>query len=618
MIQRASAFSALTGLLVMLSAFQCIAQSAAPVLPHRFQIDAWADNWFAAYLNGELLLEDSVSIRTERSFNAESKHFTATYPLQLAFIIKDFKQNDTGLEYIGSHRQQMGDGGFIMQITELDSVSVVGVSSSAMRCKVIHKAPLADACAGERQPVAGRGNCAYQSEPEPVGWQKAGFDDSSWRPAREYSVSQVRPKDGYERIRWNRAARLIWSDDLEKDNTLLCRLTVFDGSARTESNRKTQAGSTTPQVTHSHGHEHPAHEHFSHFHGVETSESKSYLLISSNGLPEHNMMKGISSWQQQVPLPQDYTGDNSWRIPLKPQLAEQPMSLKNHFHRGAVAIAVNGVPLFNALNNRGKYAAHAGELDQWGGHSGRADDYHYHLAPEHLEAVVGKGKPIAYALDGFPLYSRTNKPLDEYLGRFNEVGGYQYHAVDYPPYFIAAMRGVVKTDSPANAPEDQIEPQPRSQPVRGGNYGPLRGAEITDFKKTGDKAYSLEYRVNNESRQVNYSWTEAGAYRFVFVDGVGRETVETYQRNMRQAGGQAPARGEQSRPGRGNPAPNGRGFSDNDRVGFQGPGSAKPDSRRRRPPRPERGEPRQQRRYCGDGLCDNTENRMRCPVDCSQ
>ena len=46
----------------------------------------------------------------------------------------------------------------------------------------------------------------------------------------------------------------------------------------------------------------------------------------------------------------------------------------------------------------------AGELDQWGGHCGRADDYHYHIAPIHLEKIVGAGNPVAIALDGYPIY----------------------------------------------------------------------------------------------------------------------------------------------------------------------------------------------------------------------
>lgn len=272
------------------------------------------------------------------------------------------------------------------------------------------------------------------------------------------------------------------------------------------------------------------HSHFSHFDNVETNEGSTYLNIESNGMPEHNMMEGITSWQQQVPLPQDYTGSNSWKIPLEPVLAEAPLLTKEHFHRGAIAIAVNGVPIFNAYNNRGEYAADVGELDKWGGHSGKADDYHYHLAPEHLEEIVGEGNPIAYALDGFPLYGQTEEVLDEYLGKFNEEGSYGYHAVDYPPYLIAGLRGVVQVDSLANAPEDQIMPQPRSHPVRHGDYGPLQGAEITELNNLGGDSYSLTYTLDGQQYQVNYSWNDDGQYQFVFVDEEGNQTLENYQK----------------------------------------------------------------------------------------
>ena len=49
-----------------------------------FRADVWADNWFALYVNGELVGEDSVPITTERSFNAETITFDATYPLTIA------------------------------------------------------------------------------------------------------------------------------------------------------------------------------------------------------------------------------------------------------------------------------------------------------------------------------------------------------------------------------------------------------------------------------------------------------------------------------------------------------------------------------------------------------
>ena len=90
----------------------------------RLRCDVWADNWFAFYLGENAIAEDSVPITTERSFNAESFEFSGDYPLVLNFVVKDFKQDDSGLEYIGTRRQQIGDGGFIDRgddITDFES-----------------------------------------------------------------------------------------------------------------------------------------------------------------------------------------------------------------------------------------------------------------------------------------------------------------------------------------------------------------------------------------------------------------------------------------------------------------------------------------------------------------
>ena len=104
--------------------------------------EAWADNWFAFYLGDRLIIEDSTPITTERSFNAEAFVFNADYPLQLNFVAKDFKQDDTGLEYIGRSNQQMGDGGLIAQFTDVATGATVAVTNAAWRCLVIHDAPL--------------------------------------------------------------------------------------------------------------------------------------------------------------------------------------------------------------------------------------------------------------------------------------------------------------------------------------------------------------------------------------------------------------------------------------------------------------------------------------------
>lgn len=193
---------------------------------HNLKLEAWADNWFAAYVDENLLIEDSVSITTERSFNAESITFSANYPIQLNLIIKDFKQNDSGLEYIGARNQQMGDGGFIMQITDTDTHKVVSVTDSSWKCEVLHRAPLNKLCEQESNPVAGEGYCTFMSKEAPENWLKADFDDSSWPNATEHSAASVGPKDGYDEISWDKSARLIWGDDLETDNTLICRASI--------------------------------------------------------------------------------------------------------------------------------------------------------------------------------------------------------------------------------------------------------------------------------------------------------------------------------------------------------------------------------------------------------
>lgn len=190
-----------------------------------FSADVWADNWFELRVNGIQVAEDSVPITTERSFNAESFDFTAERPFVLGLVAKDFKEDDTGLEYIGTRRQQMGDGGVIMQIRDASGATVV-VSNADWQCYVIHIAPLDKACENENDPVAGTAPCGFNASEEPTGWDGADFDASSWASASVFSEAEVGPKSGYNEISWVASAKLIWGPDLEQSNTVLCRLTV--------------------------------------------------------------------------------------------------------------------------------------------------------------------------------------------------------------------------------------------------------------------------------------------------------------------------------------------------------------------------------------------------------
>ncbi len=190
----------------------------------RYRADVWADNWFALYSGTSLVGEDSVPITTERSFNAETIFFDAELPLTLNLVAKDFKENDTGLEYIGKPNQQVGDGGVILQVTDTQTGKVVAVTDGKTRCLVIHRAPLRPACASLKNPSLD--DCGATVGEEPPGWKLPSFNVTSWPEATVFSEADVGVKDGYLAIKWDRTAKLVWSGDLKQDNTILCRVPV--------------------------------------------------------------------------------------------------------------------------------------------------------------------------------------------------------------------------------------------------------------------------------------------------------------------------------------------------------------------------------------------------------
>ena len=303
-----------------------------------------------------------------------------------------------------------------------------------------------------------------------------------------------------------------------------------------------------------------------------------FLYVGSNGLPDHNMMVGITAWQQQVPLPQKYFDDNAWRIPLKPVPAKEPAMIKGRFLRGAIALAVNGIPIFNPQNNRGEISYEIGELDEWGGHCGRADDYHYHITPLHLQAQAGKGMPVAYALDGYPIYGLTEPDgspvanLDECHGH-ESPGGYHYHASNKYPYVIGGFHGEVVEAG------EQVDPQPRAQSVREALTA-LRGAKITGFESTGKDSYKLSYQVNDDKRSISYSIKADGTFPFEFDNGSEGKANEVYTARQSGGGGGPP------RDGPGGP----EGMKGKGKGKGQGKGSREGEMRRGDEPPPRPGE----------------------------
>lgn len=283
---------------------------------------------------------------------------------------------------------------------------------------------------------------------------------------------------------------------------------------------------------------------------VKTRSDERNFYVESNGLPDHEMMTGITAWQQQVPLPQKYTGNNAWQFPLFPVPAKQPMSAKTGFFRGAIAIAANGVPIFNPIKNDGRTdTLIAGELDKWGGHSGRGDDYHYHIAPLVLQEKLGKELPVAYALDGYPIFGYSEpdgsipKDLDSFNGHTSSKLGYHYHATKSYPYLNGGFHGEVTEQG------GQVDPQPRASSPREAT-SPLRGAKITGFK-TSDvgKRYSLSYTVDGRTSRIDYEINADGSVKFDFVDPNGTVRTENYRGRPERGGREPGQRGQGQRGG---------------------------------------------------------------------
>ena len=238
------------------------------------------------------------------------------------------------------------------------------------------------------------------------------------------------------------------------------------------------------------------------------------FYVESDNVPDNTRMPtpmvGITSWQQQIPLPVAYFAGttnperdagsvgfgkpNVWRLPLVPTPAAAPIPISaGNFQRGAVAIGADGIAIFNPRNNRGVVSYEIGELDIYGGHCGLADDYHYHIAPVHLQSVLGIDKPVAWALDGYPIYGYTEpdgsprQALDAEGGHTHGAWNYHYHAIGSAatgpaaPYLPAAFHGTVINYG------NQVDGQPEVQALRADGTGgysakAVAGARITAFK----------------------------------------------------------------------------------------------------------------------------------------
>ena len=284
-----------------------------------------------------------------------------------------------------------------------------------------------------------------------------------------------------------------------------------------------------------------------------------FLEVTATGLPdlasgsrEDAPMVGILSWIQRVAVPYDY----QWRIPLSPSWLAAPVEASA---RGPIAVAVDGVPIFHyerrpdvptSLENyeQRNDTVVQGELDQCGGHAGQGEDYHYHYAPVCLMDEHNPELPIAFGLDGTPVY--FGEGGDEYYGRgrysglsylpdealdaCNAIqlseGGFVHFTTKTPPYVVVCHHG--SFDS-----ELQIEPGPfdalaqRTPSPFGGSYGEPVSTLITEFEETADREYRLAFEsltTPGATSAVVYRQSSAACWEFEYqlVAGEAGQTTE--------------------------------------------------------------------------------------------
>ena len=247
-----------------------------------------------------------------------------------------------------------------------------------------------------------------------------------------------------------------------------------------------------------------------------------YAYISSNSLPTHAMMNGITASNLQVPLAQNFLGANGWKIPLSPSIAASTTSAVD----GPIGVAVNGVLIFNPCKQGGCQNGDTkvlGELDACNGHAGRADDYHYHAAPVCLmqgrAANYWDTHPVGWALDGFAIFG-YNDASGQVASRDGTCGGntssvsngpqgYSYHVTDASPYVLACFRG---TPSP-----DLANQSSKFSPLR---QPPVQPFKVSNMSLTTDA--NDGYQVLQFSSAVTFTTNETGTDSYVNPPGTYR------------------------------------------------------------------------------------------------
>ena len=275
---------------------------------------------------------------------------------------------------------------------------------------------------------------------------------------------------------------------------------------------------------------------YAHLVSVSCDEEWVYVETES-GMPEHEMMAGITAWILRVPLPHRYAGDTAWKFPVEPTWLD---AHAEPHARGPLAMAVNGVPIYHFdkrpdVSLDGSYIYDAqfdtvrqGELDHCGGHAGQGEDYHYHLAPVCLLDDHDLDLPIGFTLGGAQIfygtgaddyygdgrYSDINNLPDESLDECNAIqladGSYIYYTTSEPPYIVGCHHEAVDWSMQIEARQMRTLGEFGRNAVGGFNYSVIDGVRTLLFETdrgeinaivvtasaSGEECWDFEFRTD--------------------------------------------------------------------------------------------------------------------------
>lgn len=173
-----------------------------PRMTDTVRLHVYADNWFALYINGNLVAVDPIPFMPH---NVVSVDVLPVYPMTIAVLAKDNADATTGMEY----GNNIGDAGFILKLG--DDI----ITNESWRARAFSHGPIG----------GNRTSPEVTHTPLPPQWWLANFDDSDWDYATLFTVREVGPKAVFNPTDFS-GAKFIWTKSLELDNTVIFRTRI--------------------------------------------------------------------------------------------------------------------------------------------------------------------------------------------------------------------------------------------------------------------------------------------------------------------------------------------------------------------------------------------------------